>query len=844
MTAISQPKHPNESRVSYPAAFAILTQALDAETRRGFDDGAVKGGLDRLLTRLRDEHRLPPGSALARAAADLLQTGYATLTRDGREHWIGTLATLLARERSRLDQSLATLRGKATFGSVKTTVSAPKPKAKREPPRRTGVLTSLDEEVAALNGANRSLLPKLQSLGIETVRDLLYHFPHRYDDYSQVRPIANLIPGEQQTVVANVWSSSEKRLGRRSRATELIVGDSTGTIRAIFFNQPYLTKQFHTGATIVLSGRVSIFQHQRQLESPEWEILDKAELERAVHTGRLVPVYPLTAGLSARALRRLTREAIDRGAHLIEECLPPSLRQRLQLMALAEAIPEIHYPDSGSSAEAARRRLAFDELLALQLAVLGERRKRIDSGDATPIALDPEGRSGFLASLPFPLTSAQLRACAEIEAELASNRPMARLLQGDVGSGKTVVAAMALLAAVRSGMQALLMAPTEVLAEQHFRTICRLLSASPDLSGPGYRSEASYLQTPLRIGLLHGGMPARAKAATQNALAAGEIEIAIGTQALIQDGISVPRLGLAVVDEQHRFGVAQRAALRDKGIHAHLLVMTATPIPRTLALTIYGDLEISVIDEMPPGRQAIHTRLVNASEREHAYRFAREQIDAGRQVFVICPLVEESDKIDSRAAIEEYQRLSGLEVFTGVEIALLHGRMNSKQKEQTMRSFLDGESQILVSTAVVEVGIDVPNATVILIDGADRFGLAQLHQFRGRVGRGEAQSYCLLLSDNASPEASERLRLMEQTQDGFKLAEADLRLRGPGEYFGTRQSGLPELRVARLTDDALLSDTRQEASLILDNAPALQGSDWDLLRRLVERMRHGGGEIS
>jgi ATP-dependent DNA helicase RecG len=709
---------------------------------------------------------------------------------------------------------------------------------------RSGVLASLDDEVMALSAYNRALLPKLKALGIETIRDLLYHFPHRYDDYSQIRPISGLIPGEQQTVVATVWSSAEKRIGRRARAAELIVGDSTGTIRAIFFNQPYLSKQFHTGATVVLSGRVSIFQHQRQMESPEWELLDKAELERAVHTGRLVPVYPLTTGLRARALRRLTREAIERGAHLFDESLPNAVRRRHGLMALPQAIREIHYPSSATDAESARRRLAFEELLALQLAVLGERRARLDSASATPITLDAESRSEFLASLPFPLTLAQQRVCAEIEADLAATRPMARLLQGDVGSGKTVVAAIALLAAVRNGLQGFLMAPTEVLAEQHFRTLCRLLGAVPDLSGPGYRSEAPYLEAPLRIGLLHGGLPARAKASMQNALAAGEIEIAIGTQALIQEGVHVPRLGLAVVDEQHRFGVAQRAALRDKGVEAHLLVMTATPIPRTLALTLYGDLEISVIDEMPPGRQAIHTRLVNPGEREHAYRFAREQIDAGRQVFVICPLVEESDKIDSRAAIDEYERLRGIEVFAGVDVALLHGRMSSKQKEQVMRSFLSGESQMLVSTAVVEVGIDVPNATVILIDGADRFGLAQLHQFRGRVGRGDAQSYCFLLSDNPSPEASERLRLMEQTQDGFKLAEADLRLRGPGEYFGTRQSGLPELRLARLTDIELLKDTREEAAVILEGAPALEGPDWHLLLRQVERVRRGGGEIS
>jgi ATP-dependent DNA helicase RecG len=841
MTSASGRTARDEGQVSYPAAFAILGQALDVERRHGLDDSAVKGGLDRLLDRLRSERRLPPGSPLARAVADLLQTGYASLPHDGREHWVGTLSALLQRERLQLEQSVAKLQKRSA------TVAVQEDKPKKQPVQRTSpsrALESLDVEVSLIGGVNRAIFAKLQSLGITTVRDLLYHFPHRYDDFSQIRPIAELIPGEQQTLVATIWSAAEKRLGRRNRATEMIVGDATGNIRAVFFNQPYLAKLFHTGGTIVLSGRVSIFKHQRQMDSPEWELLDKAELERAVHTGRLVPVYPLTTGLSARTLRRTTREALDRGAGLLEESLPASVRERHRLMPLPEAIREIHYPGNAGKAEAARRRLAFEELLSLQLAVLGERRKRLETGHAQPLRLEETAAIGFLDSLPFGLTGAQLRATAEVGGDLATTQPMARLLQGDVGSGKTVVAAIALLAAVQSGRQAVMMAPTEILAEQHFRTLCRLLNATADLTGPAYRAEPQYLGVPVRIGLLHGGMPARAKAAAQIALANGDIEIAVGTQALIQESIQIPRLGLAIVDEQHRFGVMQRAALREKGLNAHLLVMTATPIPRTLALTLYGDLEISVIDEMPPGRKPINTRFVQTYERDHAYRFAREQIDAGRQAFVICPLVEESEKLETRAAVEEYERLREHDVFSGIEIALLHGRMNTKEKDAIMRAFAAGESQILVSTAVVEVGIDVPNASVILIEGADRFGLAQLHQFRGRVGRGADQSYCLLLADNPSPEASERLKLMEQTQDGFELAEADLKLRGPGEYFGTRQSGLPELRVARLTDVALLAQTREEAGKILDVAPSLEGQELDSLRRQVERLRRGGGEMS
>ncbi|HTE86652.1 MAG TPA: ATP-dependent DNA helicase RecG, partial [Dehalococcoidia bacterium] len=688
MTAPPGRRPPADGRVSYPAAFSILAQALDTERRRKFDDTAVKGGLDRLLVRLHGEGRLPPGSPLSRAVAVLIEASYGSLPASGREHWIGTLSALLQRERARLAQSVTALRSRALtptlsqrerekidptllqrerekldstyYQSERERLDPSRSQREKAAPRparvargsQAGALASLDVEVSAIGGVNRAVMTKMNALGINTVGDLLHHFPHRYDDFSHFRPIAELVPGEPQTLVATVWSAAEKRLGRRNRATELIVGDATGNMRVVFFNQPYLASRFRTGATLVLSGRVSVFQHQRQMDSPEWELLDKAELERAVHTGRLVPVYPLTAGLGARSLRRIMHEALERGAALIQESLPAGVRQRHRLLPLPEAIREIHYPSNAAKAESARRRLAFEELLSLQLAVLGERRKRQESGYAEALTLDDETRAGFLASLPFGLTAAQQRTSGEIQADLAANQPMARLLQGDVGSGKTVVAAIALLAAVSTGMQAVLMAPTEILAEQHYRTLCRLFGASPDLSGPTYRADPTYLGKPLRIGLLHGGMAARAKSAAQAALASGEIEIAVGTQALIQENVQIPRLGLAVVDEQHRFGVMQRAALREKGLNSHLLVMTATPIPRTLALTLYGDLEISVIDQMPPGRKPINTRLVEPHERDHAYQFTREQLDAGRQAFVICPLVEESEQVETRAAVE------------------------------------------------------------------------------------------------------------------------------------------------------------------------------------------------
>ncbi len=411
---------------------------------------------------------------------------------------------------------------------------------------------------------------------------------------------------------------------------------------------------------------------------------------------------------------------------------------------------------------------------------------------------------------------------------------MSRLLQGDVGSGKTVVAAACLLAAKSAGCQGTMMAPTEILAEQHYQTLCRILSGR-EQAGPSITLAVPYLAQPLRIALLTGSLPAPEKRAVREAVAEGEVDILVGTHAVIQEGVSFPRLGTAIVDEQHRFGVMQRAALRGKGRNPHLLVMTATPIPRTLALTLYGDLDISVIDEMPPGRKPIETRWVAPEERERAYDFLREQVRQGRQAFIICPLIEESETLATRAAVQEFERLGG-EVFPDLRLGLLHGRLGSQKKERVMRDFRDGRLEILVSTAVVEVGVDIPNATVMMVEGAERFGLAQLHQLRGRVGRSDVQSYCLLLSDSASGEARERLQLVEQNQDGFALAEADLRLRGPGEFFGTRQSGLPDLKVAQLSDVPLIELARAEAARLLDSDPDLTRPEHTALAGEVSRL--------
>jgi ATP-dependent DNA helicase RecG len=466
--------------------------------------------------------------------------------------------------------------------------------------------------------------------------------------------------------------------------------------------------------------------------------------------------------------------------------------------------------------------------------VLSRKREWQERGLAQPLPLPSEVREGYVDSLPFALTTAQRRAMGQVLNDIAQERPMSRLLQGDVGSGKTVVAAACLLAAKSAGCQGTMMAPTEILAEQHYQTLCRILSGR-EQAGPSITLAVPYLAQPLRIALLTGSLPAPEKRTVREAVAEGEVDILVGTHAVIQEGVNPPRLGVAIVDEQHRFGVMQRAALRGKGRNPHLLVMTATPIPRTLALTLYGDLDISLIDEMPPGRKPIETRWVAPEEREGAYEFLREQARQGRQAFIICPLIEESETLVTRAAVQEFERLGG-EVFPDLRLGLLHGRLGSQKKERVMRDFRDGRLDILVSTAVVEVGVDIPNATVMMVEGAERFGLAQLHQLRGRVGRSDVQSYCLLLSDSASGEARERLQLVERNQDGFALAEADLRLRGPGEFFGTRQSGLPDLKVAQLSDVPLIELARAEAAHLLESDPDLTRPEHAALAGEVARL--------
>jgi len=811
-----------------------LSRMLSLETEQGYENKAVIGGLDRVLSwwprQASKECPLPEQRVIVDRVIDLI-SDYGTL--DGRAEREKAVADI-SRELAAIEAVGAAHQAEVeSVHSASPPLSAvpqsehPEPTPAAEGPPSEGheapesQRLGLRSPVTAIHGIGPTQAKRLKRLGINVIADLVYFFPRRYDDYSQLKPISKLVYGEQVTIIGTIRITKLKKTRQGATIVNTIIADGSGTLQATWFNQPYLAEQLKRGRQIVLSGKVDEYLGQMVMSSPTWEPLESD----LVHTGRLVPVYPLTEGMYPRWLRGIMKRTVDYWTKRLPDYLPARIRDRLELMPLEQAVAQMHFPDDADKLARARRRLGFDEFLVLQLGVLRQRQEW-QSLPGIPISIPSARLDAFLASLPYTLTQAQRRALDDLLRDLASDRPMSRLLQGDVGSGKTVVATAAMLATAAAGFQVAMMVPTEILAEQHYRSVNTMLSAHD-----------------LHAALLIGSTPESEKEAIYAGLASGSVPIVIGTHAVIQQGGQFSNLGLVIIDEQHRFGVRQRGILRSKGYNPHVLVMSATPIPRTLALTVYGDLDLSLIDELPPGRQPILTRWFTAGERERAYRFVRTQVQQGHQAYIICPLVEESDKIEAKAAVEEHERLQKT-IFPDLRLGLLHGRLRGQDKEQVMHQFANHELDILVSTSVVEVGIDVPNATVMLIEGADRFGLSQLHQFRGRVGRGQHDSYCILLSDTTTDVSEERLRAIEETNDGFKLAEKDLEMRGPGDFFGTRQSGLPELKLASLGDSPLLDMARREAQAIFAEDAALSHPDHRLLARKVQEFWGGEGDLS
>ena len=661
-------------------------------------------------------------------------------------------------------------------------------------------MADLHTGVQTIPGIGPQRAKALEKLGISTLGDLIAYFPRRYDDRREKKTIRDLVPGEYACVSAMIATApTVAHIRKGMDLVKVRCVDDTGVLDLTFFNQTWLKDHLQVGQTYVFYGKAEGNLLRRSMASP---VVEKEGQEE--QTGRIVPVYPLTAGVSQLILRRSVRQGLDQCAAILPDVLPDEVRLAHNLCRIGYAYENIHFPQSDEALSLARRRLAFEELFLFTIGLkrLKARREVVRTTPCEAVDMTP-----FYDALPFSLTAAQRRCGEEAMADMRSGTAMNRLCQGDVGSGKTMVAALCVYFAAKNGLQAALMAPTEILAQQHYAGLAPLLE-----------------NLGIRCALLTGSTAAKTKKSISAQLSAGEIDFVIGTHALITGSVEYRNLGLVVTDEQHRFGVAQRTALAQKGRHPHILVMSATPIPRTLALILYGDLDVSIIDELPPGRKPVDTFAVPGSYHQRIYQFIRKLVAEGRQAYIVCSMVEENDELpDERKAVTEYAKHLQEGIFPDLKVSYVHGKMKSKEKDAVMTAFARGEADILVSTTVIEVGVDVPNAAVMVVENAERFGLSQLHQLRGRVGRGQHQSYCILISDNQNEETRARLKVMTKTPDGFKIAEEDLRLRGPGDFFGQRQHGLPGLKVADIgCDTALLQEAKEAAEALLEKDPELK----------------------
>jgi len=696
-------------------------------------------------------------------------------------------------------------------------------------------LQSKIEEVSRIGDWHQK---HLNRMGIHTVADLIWHFPARYEDFSNICPIAKIKLGEKQCIAGKVLSISNKRTWKKKMyITEALISDESGTILAIWFNQSYLTRTLKQGDNVFLAGKVSLGKEGIFLSSPVYE---KISTQETKHTARLVPIYPETTGITSRWLRYILAPLLQHFQNTFTEPLPQNIVEEHNLLEINTAIQQIHFPSTQEQAEKARQRFSFENLFLVELSVV-KARMQLSHQEAIPVPFNVELIQDFVKSLSFKLTDAQRKCSYQILKDLEHPRPMSRLLEGDVGSGKTMVAVIAALNTVKSGNQVAFMAPTEILAKQHFKEVSKLLWPFKVRIALLTGKQDQIIAQKLKNELIEISRTRLLKKIKE-----GEVDILIGTHALIQDKVKFGNLALAIIDEQHRFGVGQRAKLcQNKGKIPHLLSMTATPIPRTLALTVFGNLDLSIIDEMPKGRKKIITKVVPPKERTAAYSFIRKEVKKGNQVFVICPRIEPSEtqqeqnttngddrpslsrtKAPSgwdnvKAVKEEFERLS-TKIFPKLNLEMLHGKIKTKEKEKIMNNFKNGKIDILVSTSVVEVGVDIPNATVMIIEGAERFGLAQLHQFRGRVGRNDMQSYCFLFTDSYSQLTRQRLRAIINAKNGFELAEKDLEIRGPGSLYGTKQWGMPDLAMETLRDLPLVEKTRESAKQLLRTSPNLK----------------------